>query len=89
MKKIRDKIERNILCADRKWKAFPAERQRLFTKLFFAGYVIVTLLVLINICISTGNKTNTMLIGHINSISDHAAVKKSAEDKGASSTLKK
>lgn len=89
MKKIRDKIERQILHADRKWIELPAKRQRFFTKLFFAGYAVVTLLVLISICMSTGNKTNTISISHITTISDHTAVKRSAQDNKEGATIKK
>ncbi|WP_129533917.1 hypothetical protein [Chryseobacterium sp. 3008163] len=89
MKKIRDQIEHHILCADRKWKALPAKRQRLFTKLFLAGYAILTVLVLGSICISTGNKTNTMSISHITTISDHAVVKTRMNNDVESSPIKK
>ncbi|WP_139418858.1 hypothetical protein [Chryseobacterium mulctrae] len=89
MKKIRDKIEQHILLADRKWKELPAKRQRVFTKLFFAGYAVLTVLVLISIGMSTGNKTNTMSISHITTISDHTAVKRSAQDHKVDSTIKK
>ena len=89
MKKIKDKIEQHILRADRKWKELPAKRQRFFTKLFFAGYAVVTLLVLISIFISTGNKTNTMSISHITTISDHNAVERSAQENKVGSTIKK
>ena len=89
MKKIRDKIEQHILYADAKWKSLPAKRQRFFTKLFFAGYAAVTLMVLISICMSTGNKTNTMSISHITTISDHTAVKRSPQDNKDGLTIKK
>ncbi|MCS3869503.1 hypothetical protein J3D55_002419 [Chryseobacterium ginsenosidimutans] len=89
MKKIRDKIEHHILCTDRKWKALPEKRQRFFTKLFFTCYTVITILVLITICISTGNKTNTMSIDHISSISDRPTVEKLANDRPANVPLKK
>lgn len=89
MKKIRDKIERQILHADRKWKELPAKSQRLFTKLFFVGYTVVTLLVLISIFITTANDNNTMSISHITIISDHTAMKRQSHDNKTGSTLKK
>lgn len=89
MKKIRDKIERQILHADKKWKELPAKRQRFFTKLFFAGYTVVTLLVLISIFITTANNNNTMSISHITTISDNNAVKRSAHDNKEGATIKK
>lgn len=89
MKKIRNKIEQHILYADAKWKSLPAERQRFFTKLFFAGYAIVTLIVLISIGMSTGNNSNTISISHILTISDHTTVKKPAQENKERSTIKK
>lgn len=89
MKKIRDKIQHHILCADRKWKELPEKRQRFFTKLFFTGYAVLTLLVLISIVISTGNKTNTMLIDHIRTISDRSSVENAVNDNQTNVPLKK
>lgn len=89
MKKIRDKTERQILHADRKWKELPAKRQRFFTKLFFAGYAVVTVLVLISIFITTANDNNTISISHITTISDHTAMKRQSHDNKTGSTIKK
>ena len=89
MKKIRDKIERQILHADRKWKELPAKSQRLFTKLFLAGYCILTILVLISIFVTTANDNNTTSISHITTISDHTAMKRQSHDNKTGSTLKK
>ncbi len=89
MKKSRDKIERWILSADQKWKALPEKRQRLFTKLFLAGYCILTILVLISIFITTANDNNTMSISHITTISHHTAMKRQSHDNRTGSTIKK
>ncbi|UZT98948.1 hypothetical protein ODZ84_05085 [Chryseobacterium fluminis] len=89
MKKIRDKIEQHILLANQKWKALPEKRQRLFTKLFLAGYTVVTILVLISIFVTIANDNNTMSISHITTISDHTAVKRPAQDNKTGSTIKK
>lgn len=89
MKKIKEKIKHQISDADRKWKGLPAKSQRLFTKLFFACYAVVTLLVLISIWISTGGKTNVLPISHINSISDQTALERQAQDNKDGSTTKK
>jgi len=43
---------------------------------------------IVSICTSTGNKTNTMFIGHISSISGHAAFKKISENKDSVSQIK-
>lgn len=89
MKKIRDKIKHHISDADRKWKGLPAKHQRLFIKLFFASYAVVTLLVLTSIWISTGGNTNVLPISHIKSISDYTGVKRSVQDNKEGSTIKK
>ena len=88
MKNIRDTIENYVLQAEGRWKAMPAKRQRFFTKLFFASYAVLTVIVMISIWRSTANKTNTMFIGHISTISDHSFSKKAAEDH-VNSTIKK
>ncbi|WP_159476306.1 hypothetical protein [Chryseobacterium sp. 18068] len=67
----------------------PGETPEVFYQAFFAGYAAITLLVLISIFISTGNKTNTMSIGHITTISDHNAVERSAQENKVGSTIKK
>ncbi|QQQ28904.1 hypothetical protein [Chryseobacterium indoltheticum] len=89
MKKIRDKVEHWILSADQKWKALPQKWQRLFTKLFLAGYTVLTILVLISIFVTTANDNNTMSIGHITTISDHTAVKRPTQDIKRGSNIKK
>ncbi|SFT37105.1 hypothetical protein SAMN05421857_0469 [Chryseobacterium formosense] len=89
MKKIGDKIEHWILGADQKWKALPEKQQRLFTKLFLAGYTVLTILVLISIFITTANDNNTMSISHITTISDHTAMKRQSHDNKTGSTIKK
>lgn len=69
MKRIKDKIEYYVLQADNRWKILPIERQRLFTKLFFGGYALLTLLVIVSICISTVQRNNEISINHIDGIS--------------------
>lgn len=88
MKTISHTIQCYALWADRKWKDLPVRRQRVLTRLFFAGYTVLTILMIVSICTSTGNKTNTMFIGHISSISGHAAFKKISENKDSVSQIK-
>lgn len=89
MNKLRDKIEHCILSAERKWKSLPAKRQRFLTKLFFSGYAVITLLMLISIFLKTGNNSNSISISHIMTISDHTTVKKPAQENRERSTIKK
>ncbi len=69
MKRIRDKIEYYVLQADNRWKILPVKRQRLLTKLFFGGYALLTLLVIVSICKSTSHRNNEISINHIDGIS--------------------
>jgi hypothetical protein len=73
MKKLRDKIGYYVLKAENHWKVLPTERQRLLTKVFFGGYVLLTVIVIINVFISTGRRGNTMSIDHIDGISKKSA----------------
>lgn len=69
MKKLRDKIERYVLKVEGHWKALSVEKQRLLTKVFFGGYCLLTVIVLIHVIVSTGHKSNIISIDHINGIS--------------------
>lgn len=69
MKKLRDKIERYVFTTENYWKALSVKKQRLLTKVFFGGYCLLTVIVLIHIIVSTGQKSNTISIDHIDGIS--------------------
>lgn len=77
MKKIRDKIEHYVLKMENHWKVLPIAKQRLLTKVFFGGYVLLTIIVIINVFISTGQRRNTISINHIDGISKKAIGKES------------
>lgn len=79
MKKLRDKIERHVLKAEVHWKALSVKKQRLLTKVFFGGYVLITVLVIINVFISTSKRSNTMSINHIEGILKKPAEKDSGQ----------
>lgn len=89
MKNSRDKIKNYVLKTEGRWKALPAKQQRLFTMIFFTGYIVLTIMVLISIWMSTANKSNKMFISHISTVSDQNAVKKIAKDTINNSTNKK
>ena len=69
MKKLRDTIEHYVLKMENHWKVLPIAKQRLLTKVFFGGYVLLTIIVIINVFISTGQRRNTMSTNHIDGIS--------------------
>lgn len=70
MNAIRDKIEYYVLRVQRHWNVLPVKRQRLLTKLFLGGYVLLTVIMIVDVLLSTGKNNNTMLIHHINGISE-------------------
>lgn len=69
MKKLRDIVRQYVLKTENDWKALPIERQVLLTKAFFAGYVLLTVMIVINVFLSKGQKNNYMSIDHIGGIS--------------------
>lgn len=89
MNKLRDKIEHYILKAEGHWKILPVERQRLLTKIFFGGYVLLTTIIIVNVCISTSQRSNTMSIDHIEGISQKPVQKSSMENDLINSLIKK
>lgn len=89
MKRIRDKIEYYALQADNRWKILPVKRQRLLTKLFFGGYALLTLLVIISICISTSQRNNEISINHIDGISKNPQTKDTIQTDKINSLIKK
>jgi len=89
MKRIRDKIEYYALQADNRWKILPIERQRLFTKLFFVGYALLTLLVIVSICISTVQRNNEISINHIDGVSRNLQTKDTIQADKINSLIKK
>ena len=88
MKKLRYKIERCFVCADKKWKALPINQQRMLTKIFLAGYALLTTIVLVTLAISVGNKNNAIMIDHIDSISDQNSGRKPGNDSRTEATIK-
>lgn len=89
MKKLRDKVEHYVLKAEDYWKVLSVEKQRLMTKVFFGSYVFLTVIVLINIIISTGQKSNTMFINHIDGITEKSVEKASVHNDTVKSPPKK
>jgi len=89
MKKLKEKMEYCILRLEVHWKGFPVSRQRFLTKIFFAGYVLMTVIVIINICISTGQRNNTMSIHHIEGIAKRPIEKSSEHIHTTTSSTKK
>lgn len=68
MKKFRQTIDQQILNAEQKWKALPEKRQRLFTKVFMAGYTLLTVCVFVQIWVNGASGNNIPIGGHISNI---------------------
>ncbi|WP_419715871.1 hypothetical protein [Chryseobacterium bernardetii] len=88
MKKLRDKIEHYVLEVENHWKVLPVAKQRLLTKIFFGGYALLTVLVIINVFISTSKRSNTMSIHHIDGISKKTLEKDSGQNDTVNSKVK-
>lgn len=89
MKRIRDKIEYYVLLANNHWKILPVKQQQLLTKLFFGGYVLLTLLVVVSICISTGQSNNEISVDHIGGISKNPQTKDTIRSVNINPLIKK
>jgi len=80
MKKLRDKIEHFVLTTDNYWKALSVAKQRVLIKVFFCGYCLLAVIVLIHVIVSTGQKSNRMSIDHIDGISTKSVEKASEQN---------
>ncbi|WP_330746951.1 hypothetical protein [Chryseobacterium sp. CP-77] len=89
MKKLRDTLENYVVKIDKHWKSLPVERQKFLTKVFFSGYALITVIVIVNICICTGQRSNTISINHIDGISKKPIEKGSTHNEIVNSSTKK
>ncbi len=89
MKKLRDKIEHCVLTTEDRWKTLSVEKQRLLTKIFFGSYFLLTVIVIIHVIISTGQRSNSISIDHIDGISTKAIEKASDQNDLVESPIKK
>lgn len=80
MKKLRDKIEHFVLTTENHWNTLSVGKQRLMIKVFFCGYCLLAIIVLIHVIVSTGQKSNRMSIDHINGISTKSVEKASEQN---------
>jgi len=89
VKKLRDTIEHYVVKVENHWKVLPVERQKFLTKIFFGSYVLLTIIVIISVFISTSQRSNTMSINHIDSISKKSIEKDSGQNDTVQSLIKK
>lgn len=50
---------------DKRWDELPIQKQHHYTLYFFAGYLLLTLVVISKVCYDTLKSNNTMTIKHI------------------------
>lgn len=89
MKKLRDKIEHFVLTTENHWNTLSVTKQRLLTKVFFGSYCLLTAIVLFHVIVSTGQKSNTISIDHIDGISTKLIEKASEQNDLIESPIKK
>jgi hypothetical protein len=65
MKKIHENRESLFDSLDKRWDQMPVKKQHRFILYFFAGYLLLTAGVLLQVCCNTSNSDNDMPIVHI------------------------
>lgn len=67
MNKLRANIDQWLEGLDKNWEAMPIKRQHQVILYFFAAYVLLTAVVILNVCRDTVYARNNMAIEHIES----------------------
>ncbi|MFH6988448.1 nitrogen regulatory IIA protein [Flavobacterium collinsii] len=65
MNKLRANINQWLEGLDRNWEAMPIKRQHQVMLYFFAAYVLLTAVVIFNVCRDTAYARNNMAVEHI------------------------
>lgn len=65
MKNLRTTISNWFDKLDGQWRAMPVEKQHRYTLLLFAGYALLSVIVLLEVCYDVAHSDNTMTIEHI------------------------
>lgn len=67
MNKLRANINQWLEGLDRNWEAMPIKRQHEVILYFFVAYVLLTAVVIFNVCRDTAYARNNMAVEHIES----------------------
>lgn len=67
MKNIRNDIDKWLELLDKRWEELPIKKQRQYLLHFFTGYLLLTTVVIINVCFTTARSKNDLDISHIES----------------------
>lgn len=65
MKNLRTTISNWFDKLDGQWRAMPVAKQHRYTLLLFAGYALLSVIVLLKVCYDVAHSDNTMTIEHI------------------------
>lgn len=65
MKNLRITIRNWFDKLDGQWRAMPVSKQHRYMLLLFAGYVLLTVIVLLKLCYDVMHSDNTLTIEHI------------------------
>lgn len=65
MKKLRTKISKWFDRLDKQWQQLPVKRQHRYTLLLFAGYALLSLVVILKVCYDVAQSNNKITIEHI------------------------
>ncbi|MDX3913928.1 MAG: nitrogen regulatory IIA protein [Pseudosphingobacterium sp.] len=65
MKKLRTTINDWFDRLDDRWRELPVRKQRRYTLLLFAGYALLSVVVLIKVCYDVAQSDNEIVIEHI------------------------
>lgn len=65
MKKVRLKIKSYFDELGSRWEKLPIEKQHKYLLYFFAGYLLLTIAVIVNVWTDTAGSENHLNIGHI------------------------
>lgn len=65
MKNLRTTLSDWFDKLDEQWRALPLKKQHRYTLLLFAGYALLSIMVILKVCYDVGTSGNDMTIEHI------------------------
>lgn len=65
MKKLRTKISKWFDRLNEQWRELPVKRQHRYTLLLFAGYALLSVVVILKVCYDVAQSNNKITIEHI------------------------
>lgn len=65
MKNIRNNIDKGLERLDKRWDQLPIKKQHQYLRYFFTAYLLLTTVVILNVCFTTSRSENNLDISHI------------------------